>query len=68
MTDAEPEEPHGGDTAAARAARERRRAAVFGDVLPDSTSDDRDRVGRDGPEGVGDSDSWLRANVPPHHG
>jgi len=46
-----------------RAARTRRLAEVFGDVLPEQTSDDRDP---DGPQR--DSDAWLRAQVPPHHG
>lgn len=47
----------------AAAARRRRIAAVFGDVLPDTTADERE------PEGADDSgDSWLRAQVPPHHG
>lgn len=44
-------------------ARRRRLAAVFGDVLPDTTGDERDPEGRDD-----SSDSWLRAQVPPHHG
>jgi hypothetical protein len=43
-------------------ARRRRRARVFGDVLPDTTEDDRD--GED--ESAGEE--WLRRNVPPHHG
>ena len=47
--------------------RRRRRAAVFGDVLPDSTRDERgdgwsDREPREG------SDEWLRRQVPPHYG
>ena len=48
--------------------RRRRLAAVFGDVLPDTTSDERD------PEAAADAsvedagDRWLRAQVPPHHG
>lgn len=43
--------------------RRRRIAAVFGEVLPDTTSDERD------PESPpDDGDSWLRAQVPPHHG
>jgi hypothetical protein len=48
--------------------RRRRLAAVFGDVLPDTTADER------GPESGGEqgdepaSDAWLRAQVPPHHG
>ena len=40
----------------------RRRDAVFGDLLPDATTDERDP----GPGGT--SEEWLRANVPPHHG
>jgi hypothetical protein len=45
--------------------RRRRLAAVFGDVLPDTTSDERD------PESADDEtagDRWLKAQVPPHHG
>lgn len=52
------------DDAAVEEARLRRRLAlVFGEVLPEGTSDDRD-----GGEAPGDSDDWLRRNVPPHHG
>ena len=51
--------------ARAEAARRRRLAEVFGDVLPDTTSDERDQAG----EGVDlGTDAWLRAQVPPHHG
>ena len=46
-------------------ARRRRIAEVFGDVLPDTTGDERDA---DGGEDQRDGDSWLRAQVPPHHG
>jgi hypothetical protein len=46
-------------------ARRRRLAAVFGDVLPDTTDDERDP---EGPDDRRDGDSWLRAQVPPHHG
>ena len=42
--------------------RRRRLAAVFGDVLPDETSDDATR-GRGGK-----GDDWYRDQVPPHHG
>ncbi len=42
--------------------RRRRLAAVFGDVLPDETSDDASR-GRGGK-----GDDWYRDQVPPHHG
>ena len=47
-----------------RARRQARLAEVFGDVLPESTTDDRDDdVRRDGAA----QDAWLRAQVPPHH-
>jgi hypothetical protein len=38
---------------------------VFGEVLPETTSDERDPEGRDD---QADGDSWLRSQVPPHHG
>jgi hypothetical protein len=44
--------------------RRRRLAEVFGDVLPEQTSDD---LAEEAPDKVG-SDAWLRAQVPPHHG
>lgn len=47
--------------------RRRRMAAVFGDVLPETTSDERD----DAPVGPGAesaTDRWLKEQVPPHHG
>ena len=47
------------------AARRRRLAAVFGDVLPETTSDERDAGEQ--PSETGNED-WLRAQVPPHHG
>ena len=53
-----PADPH------AEAERRRRRARVFGDVLPDSTSDDVGDAERDST----DSDEWLRRQKPPHHG
>jgi hypothetical protein len=48
------------------AERRRRRARVFGEVLPEGTTDDRDDTSP-GPEGAG-SDDWWRRQVPPHHG
>ena len=45
--------------------RRKRLAAVFGDVLPETTSDEHD------PEAATDDDAqdrWLRGQVPPHHG
>jgi hypothetical protein len=49
----------------AEVARRRRRARVFGDVLPESTSDERGDAWGDRD---GDSEEWLRRQVPPHHG
>jgi hypothetical protein len=47
--------------------RKRRLAAVFGDDLPDTTSDERDPAER--PEDAAKrSDTWLEEQVPPHHG
>ena len=46
-------------------ARRRRIAAIFGEVLPETTADERDP---EGPDDRGDGDRWLRAQVPPHHG
>jgi hypothetical protein len=46
-----------------REARRRRLAEVFGDVLPDQTSDD---VEAEKPSDA--ADEWLRRQVPPHHG
>jgi hypothetical protein len=49
--------------------RRRRRARVFGDVLPEQTRDDQssDQSPADrSPDGS--SDEWLRSQVPPHHG
>ncbi|PUA82521.1 hypothetical protein [Nocardioides currus] len=45
--------------------RRKRLAAVFGDVLPDETSDDRPPSSKRD-EGLGDD--WYREQVPPHHG
>lgn len=44
--------------------RKARLARIFGDVLPESTSDDRDEPA----SGESGSDAWLKAQVPPHHG
>jgi hypothetical protein len=43
--------------------RRRRLDAVFGDVLPDTTADEREPG-----ESPRSGDDWLRAQVPPHHG
>jgi len=45
--------------------RKARLARIFGDALPETTSDERDPGERGEAR---DSDAWLRAQVPPHHG
>ncbi|QNG21158.1 hypothetical protein G4H71_05230 [Rhodococcus triatomae] len=59
--------PHSADTDPEEKSRARidraRLARVFGDVLPETTSDER---GND--REAGDGDDWLRRQVPPHHG
>ncbi len=47
--------------------RRRRLAEVFGDVLPDTTSDERDDA-EPAKESESSTDRWLREQVPPHHG
>jgi hypothetical protein len=48
--------------------RRRRLAAVFGDGLPETTSDERDPDTGAEASGEDAGDRWLRAQVPPHHG
>ena len=48
--------------------RRRRLAAVFGDVLPDTTSDEREPETAAEASGEDAGDRWLRSQVPPHHG
>ncbi|UDY24097.1 hypothetical protein [Nocardioides sp. Kera G14] len=43
--------------------RRRRLAEIFGDVLPETTSDDREQ-----PREQRGSDQWLKEQKPPHHG
>ncbi len=63
--DRHPEVAEEVDVEVDEAARRRRRAAVFGEVLPESTGDERADWGERGGNG---SEEWLRAQVPPHHG
>ena len=58
------------------AERRRRRAEVFGDVLPETTADERGETWNEGGSGassasdrdkVDPSEEWLRRQVPPHH-
>jgi hypothetical protein len=46
------------------AARKRRLDEVFGDVLPETTSDERDP---DEAREESARDTWFRDQVPPHH-
>jgi hypothetical protein len=59
-----PEPTKGGPTPAEREARRRRLAEVFGEVLPEQTSDDAD----EGTPETDGAEEWLRRQVPPHHG
>jgi hypothetical protein len=45
--------------------RRKRLAAVFGDVLPDTTTDERDA---EQPDSGPADEAWLKSQVPPHHG
>ncbi|MEX0428049.1 hypothetical protein AB3X52_10500 [Nocardioides sp. DS6] len=48
--------------------RRQRLARIFGDVLPDTTRDERDADSRSRDGGESASDAWLKSQVPPHHG
>ena len=68
MSDRSPEQPR----ELTDAERRRRRARVFGDVLPDRTRDERGDDGSGAERRSRGSDDaaeeWLRRQVPPHHG
>lgn len=48
--------------------RKRRLARIFGDVLPDTTDDERESGERTPADGDSADDAWLKSQVPPHHG
>lgn len=48
--------------------RRRRLAEIFGDVLPETTEDERDDDHPPRATGESAGDRWLREQVPPHHG
>ena len=56
----------GGSTSAQAPVTRRKLDEIFGDVLPSTTSDERDE-GRD-PAGRDHDERWYRDNRPPHHG
>ncbi|MEE2031598.1 hypothetical protein Q8814_05625 [Rhodococcus sp. CC-R104] len=70
MSDDKPSDDTAGESTAkseekSRARADRARLArIFGDVLPETTRDERGT----GEAYSGDSDEWLRSQVPPHHG
>jgi hypothetical protein len=47
--------------------RKRRLDRIFGDTMPDTTSDERE-PGTSTDDGEDPGDRWLREQVPPHHG
>jgi hypothetical protein len=47
--------------------RRRRLAAVFGDVLPETTTDEREPTAGESRSET-PADAWLKDEVPPHHG
>ncbi|MFE3543450.1 hypothetical protein ACFXK0_10780 [Nocardia sp. NPDC059177] len=55
--------PRDQDEVRRKAAEALRLARIFGDVLPDTTGDERGEQSR-----RSDNDEWLRSQVPPHHG
>ena len=55
-------------TARERAERRRRLAEIFGEVLPEQTSDDADGGGEDRRTAEQAQEDWLKRQVPPHHG
>jgi hypothetical protein len=46
--------------------RRRRLAEIFGDALPETTSDERDPA--EATDAGERGDTWLKEQVPPHHG
>jgi len=68
MSDQPDEDPGDPAETESEAARRRRRARVFGDVLPEATRDDQVDGWGEGQRGPEGSDEWLRGEVPPHHG
>ncbi|WP_420107319.1 hypothetical protein [Nocardia asteroides] len=55
--------PRDPEAARRKAAEAARLARIFGDVLPETTGDERGEAA-----GGPDDDEWLRSQVPPHHG
>ena len=62
-TSSEPEAP--GEPAEPEWKRKQRLARIFGDVLPETTSDERESSAESEESA---SDRWPKSQVPPHHG
>ena len=63
------EEPTAREQARAEAARRRRMAEIFGEVIPEQTSDDAEEAGAaDRRTEEKAQEDWLKSQVPPHHG
>ncbi|MBW0275256.1 hypothetical protein ATM97_28690 [Nocardia sp. MH4] len=60
MTSSDSTSPQDQEALRRKAAEAARLARIFGDVLPETTGDERG--------GRSDNDEWLRSQVPPHHG
>jgi hypothetical protein len=57
-------DPSASDAVEPEWVRRRRLARIFGNVLPETTRDERDERGARAQS----SDDWLKSQVPPHHG
>lgn len=68
--DARPDPEAEAQESVRRSAQHRRRLAeIFGDVIPEQTSDDADPDGAAGRRtGEQAQEDWLKSQVPPHHG
>jgi hypothetical protein len=69
VSDAPVDEPSPRGRAQEEAKRRRRLAEIFGDVIPEQTSDDAVEdagAGRRTEEQA--QEAWLKSQVPPHHG
>ena len=69
MSDDRVEDRDARERARKAAARRRRLAEIFGDVIPDQTADDTDAgEGAERRTEEQAQEDWLKRQVPPHHG
>jgi hypothetical protein len=64
------DEPTSREISRAEVERRRRLAEIFGEVLPDQTSDDAGETGDAADRRTAEKvqEDWLKSQVPPHHG